>query len=284
MSNYFCFINNNININNHRFINIYNINDNKLTIHDENVNTLDYNDDYLVYSKNNILYIMDIKTLTVIKMIHINYTELDYDFVHISDIIIIEDSLIICRVNYLTYYIDRQGLFYKKSAMMTFNLDNLELLYQTDSFNAYNMIASNSSIIGKHLNKIIVFNEKLEILSEINSTKNYNIEKVSGNILLIDEINYISPDSKYIFLLKNNNTSVIIWDINRTILYEQLEINQPNNINNIKITNDYRIIYYTDKINIIKTSLHNNLMNIIMHNLQNYLPIELIDNIIRKID
>ncbi len=278
MSKYFCFIDNK----NHRFINIYNINDNNLITYDENVNSLAYNDDYLIYSKNNILYIMDIKTKIIIKMIHINYSELDYDFVHISDIIIIS-KFIICRVNYLTYYIDREGLFYKKSSMMTFDLDTLELLYQTDSFNAYNLIAYNNKIIGRFFNNIYIFNEKLEILSKIDSIKNYNIDKISNNILLLDEINYISPDSKYIFLLKNN--TIIIWNIDRTILYEQIEINQLLvdqplvYINNIIITNDYRIIFWTDKINIIKTLLHNNLINIISNELYKYLPIELVSNI-----
>lgn len=276
MSNYFCFINNNSIKQGY----IYNINDDKLTIYDENVNALDYNDNYLIYSKSNILFIMDIKTLIIVKMIHINYTETDYDFIHISDIII-NKQIFICRVNYLTYYLDRQGLFYKKSAMMTFNIDTLEKLYETESFNVYNMIASNTKIIGRNLNKIIVFNEKLEILSEINSTQNYYVKTLLGydNIFLTNDTNYISPDNKYIFLLKNRTFE--IWDIERTILYEIIEAYGINNINVI-ITNDYRIIYWTDKINIIKTSLYNSLINMIRHNLQNYLPIELIDIIIKR--
>jgi hypothetical protein len=266
MSNYFCFHNN-------KSIFIYNINQNKLLNYNDNVDSLCYNDNYLIYSKNNFLYVMDIKKLIIIKMININYIETDYDFVYIRDIIIINTS-IICRVNYLTYYLDRQGLFYKKSTMMTFDIDTLELLYETDSFNAYNLIASNTKIIGKHLNKIIIFNEKLEILSEINSSQNYNINKVFGNdtILLTDEKNIISPDNKYIFLLNNNTIS--IFDIDRTTLYETI-----NCSDNIIITNDYRIIYWTDKINIIKTSLYYNLINIISNELLNYLPIELVDNV-----
>ena len=145
------------------------------------------------------------------------------------------------------------------------------------------MIASNTKIIGRNLNKIIIFNEKLEILSEINSSQNYNINKAVGNdnILLTDDINYISPDNKYIFLLKNNsiNTRVIIWNIDKTILYEIIEVYRINNNINIIITNDYRIIYWTDKINIIKTSLYYNLINIISNKLYNYLPIEIVDNV-----
>ncbi len=279
MSNYFCFYNNNS-------INIYNIDNNKLLNYNDNVNSFCYNNKYLIYSNCNVLFIMDIKKITVIKMIYINNNEdINYDHYYTNDIVIINNYVVI-RVNYSNYYLDKQGLFYIKSVMMTFNIDTLEQLYITDSFDAYNMIASDTKIIGRHLNKIIIFNEKLEILSEINSSQNYNIQKVFGNdnILLTDEKSIISPDNKYIVIFKtegyNINNRAIIWNIDRTILYEIIELSiNINNINNIIITNDYRIIYSTDKINIIKTSLYYNLINIIRNELYNYLPIEIIDNV-----
>ncbi len=273
MTNYFCFINND----NQRFINIYNINNNKLTIVNDNAETLCYDNKYLIYSKSSVLYIMDIETINVIKMISINNNE--YDYINIGDIVIINNNYyynIIIRINYSNFYIDRQGIFYKKSSMITFDIDSLEQLYYNESLNAYNLIASNTKIIGKQFKQssiiIIIFNEKLEILSEINSSLYYNIYN-DIHILLNFKFK-ISQDYKYIFLSKEN--CIEIWDIDMKELYEII-----NNISitDYKITNDYRIIYWTDKINILKTSLHNNLSKYINNLLYNYLPLELIQKI-----
>jgi len=225
---------------------------------------------------------MDIETTNIIKMISISCNN-EYDYINISEIVIKQSLIninininIIIRVNYYNYYLDRQGIYYKKSSMMTLDLETLEQLYYNNSFNAYNLIASNTKIIGKQLNKIIIFNEKLEILSEINSLLDYNI--YNDNHILIKYKSKLSPDNKFIFLLKEN--SIEICDINMNKIDEIYNINIIY-FNNCKITNDYRIIYWMDKINILQTSLHNNLIKYINSLLYNYLPIELINYVFK---
>ncbi len=267
-NNYFCFIDDTEDYN----IFVYNINKNKLINYNDIASSLCYNDKYLIYANNNIIYILNIETLQVIKVIYINQKENEHSYViNITNLVIINNN-IICRINYFDYHMDRQGLFYKKSIMNTYSITNLELLYINDSFNVYNMIASNNKIIGQHYKNIIVFNEKLEKLSELNSNIYYNI--YNDNIMLINNINMISPDGKYIYLYKCD--SIEIWDINMKKLYEIIKKNLINY--KIKITNDYRILYYdNNNINIIKTSLYYKFMNYIKeYLLDQSLPLEII--------
>jgi hypothetical protein len=234
-----------------------------------------------------LIYILEIETLKIIKLLYIKNSQ--YDTSLVNNLVII-NNYIIARINNYDYLVDKEGIFYKKSVMTTFDINNLKLLYKTESFNVYDMIPSKNNIIGKNNNKIIIFNKELDILSEFDLSiyHKYNIYNDAEIILNIDKVYSIdiSPDGKYIYLFKknNNNTNIEIWDYKMKKKYDNININL---IKYHKITSDYRILYNTNNniISKIKTRLYYNFLNYISSIFYSYsLPNEIISMVIDYID